>query len=120
MSQLFKKKYAPKKLMDFLKKICVIKNNHFTLTKDSYKRAQLLNILDPFLKDTKEHYFPSKQHYITRPMRFSYFVTIIRQLCKECCMGWASDISYDKSSYNMRYYIYFTSLEDHLAQNTNN
>ena len=110
MSQLFKKKYDIDKLISFLNKICIKKTNHFILTKDSYKRAQLLNILDPFIQDLKLYYFPSKQHYITRPMRFSYFVTVVRQLCKHVNLGWASDITYDKSSYTMNYFIYFNSL----------
>ena len=110
MSQLFKIKYDPEKLISFLNKICIKKTNNFVLTKDSYKRAQLLNILDPFVEDLKSYYFPSKQHYLTRPMRFNYFVTIVRQICKHCNLGWASDITYDKSSYSMHYFIYFNTL----------
>ena len=110
MSQLFKNKYDSEKFLIFLNKICIKKNNHFILTKDSYKRGQLLNILEPFMEDLKLYYFPSKQHYITRSMRFSYFVTIVRQLCKHLNLGWTSDITYDKSSYTMKYFIYFNSL----------
>ena len=110
MSQLFKIKYDSEKLISFLNKICVKKTNHFILTKDSYKRAQLLNIIEPFMDDLKSYYFPSKQHYITRTMKFTYLVTVIRQLSNHCNFGWTSDITYDKSSYTMRYFIYFNGL----------
>ena len=106
-SQLFQKNIDNNILFDFLKECSNIKKNSYIFSKASFKCAQFKNIVEPFCDSLKEYYFPSKQQYITRKMIYKTFVTIIRQICKFKSIPFTSQISYDKSSYEIIYTIYY-------------
>jgi hypothetical protein len=110
MSQLFKEKFDKNILYNFLKQICSVRNNCYILTKESYKKAQLLNILTPFLTAIEEQYYDSKKYYAQRQMKFTNLITILRQICRHLSILWTSEMKYDKSKYYMIYYVYFTNL----------
>jgi len=106
MSQLFKKTYERDKLDKFLEQICSKNKKYYLLNKESYKRAQLLNLIVPLIADLNNYYHQSKQFYILRVAKYAHFVTIIRQICRSNDIMWLSSINYNKSKYAMSYFIY--------------
>lgn len=106
-SQIFKKFPSKEILYDLLNKICTKNDNHYIFNKISYKKGEFLQLLYPFCQSLIEYYHVSKQFYITRKLTYSSFVTIIRQLCRQNNINYASKISYINSNYDIIYYIYF-------------
>ena len=64
----------------------------------------LLNVL--IIYKHGYNYYTSKKFYLTREMTYSYFLTIIRQLCKVCNILFTYKIKYISSKYMIEYYIY--------------
>lgn len=108
-SQIIKTKISNDLLFDFLKKINMNSNkneNKIILNNNSFKLAKLKNYLNEFIENIKSNYHISKQYYLTRKLNYSKFITIIRQICKSNEIPYTSEITYNKSSYEIQYYIY--------------
>jgi len=105
-SQIFKNQISPDILLALLDKICIKNEKFYILNKTSYKKGEYLNILTPFNKLLLPNYHTSKQYYVTRKQNYSSFVTIIRQLCRLNNISYTSKIIYNKSTYDIVYYIY--------------
>ena len=109
-SQIIKSKIPDHVLYSFLKKINMNSNkrdNKIIINNNSFKLAKLKGYLTEFIITIKENYFKSKQHYLTRKLSYSKFITIIRQICKHNDIPYTSDIKYNKSTYEINYYVYF-------------
>ena len=114
-TQVFNKEVSLKCLYELLKdilnKICMIDSNNesdisqIVITKALFKRAEIHNLIQPFLESIKEHYYLSKQHYIDRQINYNKFITIIRQLCNVNDIKYVSTIVYSKSNYEIEYTI---------------
>ena len=106
MSQLFKKNVEKQDLYDFLESVCVpSEENHYLIDNSTFKRAVLTEKLQPFLDTIKECYHISKQFYVTRTIKYTSFLTILRQICKSNCIAYTSKIHYERSDYEIKYYI---------------
>ena len=108
-SQIFRKAIPKNLLFDFLEQNATKKKNFYLFTKTHYKSAQFQELVDPFLELVKPYYFSSKIKYVTRKMNYKNLITIIRQICKFNHIAFSSNIKYDKSTYEINYYIYFSS-----------
>lgn len=108
-NQLFKTLVPNDSLVMFLASCCDIHqdNNVYIINNDAYKRSQLVETLQPFLELILECYHKSKQHYVLRKMNYTRFITVIRQICKANEIPYVSKIKYDRSSYEIIYYICF-------------
>ena len=106
-SQIFKNQISKDILFDLLDKICVKNDKYYTLNKISFKKGEYLKILEPFTELLLPNYHTSKQFYVTRKLNYSSFVTIIRQLCRLNSIHYTSKIVYNKSTYDIVYYIYY-------------
>jgi len=114
-TQVFNKEVSLKCLYEILKdilnKVCMIDSSvqlditEFVITKALFKRAEIHNLIKPFLETIKEHYYLSKQHYIDRQINYNNFITIIRQLCNVNDIKYVSNIVYAKSNYEIEYTI---------------
>lgn len=106
-SQLFKENIPIYILYDFLEKICVKDtiNNRFIFSKAAFKKAEIYNLLSNFKEVIKPYYHASKQYYIDRNLTFIRFTTIIKQICHINNNEIISKIVYNKSKYEMEYYI---------------
>ena len=94
---------------DILNKICLIQNDKYYLINNAaFKKMRLLEVYDPFIEELKPHYKKSKLHYLERQPKYNYFTTIIRHICKSNKVMYTSKITYDKSNYEIIYYIYKT------------
>jgi len=105
--QIFKKEYPKKDLLEFLDKYSEKKCNYYFFTKTSFKKANFDQAIGPFCYDLKKYYYSSKQKYLDKIQNYRSFITIIRQICKYHQMGFASKMIYDKSKYEIVYYIFF-------------
>ena len=100
-------------LKDILNKVCIIDQNdkndqpvsEFVITKALFKRAEIHNLIQPFLETIKQHYYLSKQHYIDRQINYNNFITIIIQLCNVNDIKYVSTIVYAKSNYEIEYTV---------------
>ena len=106
-SQIFKDQIPKELLFDLLNKICVKNNKYYTLNKLSYKKAEYSELLIPFLDSIKIYYYDSKQFYLTRKQNYNSFITIIRQICRQNNINYASKILYNRSLYDIIYQIYY-------------
>ena len=70
------------------------------------KRAKLDEAIQPFCENLKKYYFSSKYFYLERDMIYKNFVTIVRQICKYHHIPFTSSIKYNKSKYDIYYFIY--------------
>jgi len=105
--QIFKEDFDSAILYTLLNDICSLKNEkYYIIDKIAFKKAQYNKLLEPFLESLEKYYHESKKFYITRKLNYTRFITIIRQICKKNEIAFSSTIKYDKSTYNIVYYIY--------------
>ena len=107
-SQIFKQPIPNNLLFDLLDKICLKNNKHYIFNSDSYKKGVFNEEIQKFIELCKPYYFISKRKYLDKKLSYNSFVTILRQVCNFNKIVYASQIIYDKSSYNIVYYIYFS------------
>ena len=106
-NQTFKKEFPKELLFDLLQSIAIKNEKYYTLNHDAYKKGVFNNILPNFFEKCKQYYHLSKQKYLERKMTYNSFTTILRQICNFINITYTSVIKYDKSTYNIIYYIYF-------------
>ena len=99
MSQIFQFSFPTDKFFDFLEKYCSKNKNQFIFSKDAFKRAKLDEGIAPFCEELKNF-------YLERDMIYKNFVTVIRQICKYHHIPFTSSIKYNKSKYDIYYFIY--------------
>lgn len=104
-NQLFKTEVPIHILWDFLQNNFEDKDTHFIINKFLYKKADYNKNLTAFTESLKEYYNKSKRKYVERTMNYNYFLTIIRQLCNAHNITFTSKLIYDKSTYEIEYYI---------------
>tara|TARA_Y100000590_G_C15387328_1_gene888722 strand:- start:209 stop:535 length:327 start_codon:yes stop_codon:yes gene_type:complete len=106
-SQIFKLPPSKELMYDFLKK-WAIKNNtkYYYVSKMIFRRALFKNDIKQFCDQMKQFYFSSKEKYVTRTQTYKTFMTVLRQICKYHHIPFVSKIKYDRSLYQITYYIY--------------
>ena len=107
MSQIFKTHVDKNLLNEFLDSVCIKNENHYIYNLSSYKKGGFDDINDNFCKKINYYYYLSKQVYCTKKNSYNKFATIIRQLCKLNNISFTTKVIYNKSQYNIHYYIYF-------------
>lgn len=106
-SQIFKLPIPNTLLFNFLDKVSLKTEKKFIFNKISYKKGLVNNIIDDFLIECKPYYFTSKQKYLERKVTYNTLTTILRQICNFNKITYTSQIKYDKSSYEIEYYIFY-------------
>ena len=105
--QIFKTNFSNNIIFDFLDKYGIKDNTKYYLVKkSSFKKARFNNDVKKFCKNIEKYYFNCKKFYVQRKMNYKRFMTIIRQICKFKHLPFISKIKYDKSNYEIYYYIY--------------
>lgn len=93
-------------LFEFCDKIYAFKSKEFyTINRISFKKAIFQNILKDFTESIKIYYHKHKHHYVDDITTYPRFITLIRQICKCNNIYYTSKIKYEKSSYDIHYYI---------------
>jgi hypothetical protein len=105
-SQIFKNKIPNFILFDLLDKICMKNEKHYTFNFDAYKKGVYKEEIQKFLDHCKPYYYLSKRKYLEKKLTYNSFTTILRQICNFNKITYTSKIIYNKSVYNIVYYIY--------------
>jgi hypothetical protein len=106
-SQIFKNKIPNELLITLLSDISVKTENYFVFNNNSYKKGIFNDTIPLFLENCKPYYHISKRKYLERKINYNSFITILRQICNFNNITYTSQIKYDKSNYDIIYYIYF-------------
>ena len=107
LNQLFKYDVSNTLLFSLLDKTCTkFDDKYYILNNISYKKGIYYNYIKEFCDQLKGNYFDSKKYYVERKMDYNKFTTIIRHICRANKITFTSKIKYDKSSYEIVYYIY--------------
>lgn len=104
-SQIFKSIVPITVLFELLEKICVKDEKYYHLSKSTFKAAEYHRLVTDFCSKIIEHYHTSKRYYVDRKMNYNKFVTVIRQICSVNNVSYTSKIVYNKSDYDILYYI---------------
>ena len=105
-SQLFKEKVPSELLFNFLEEFAICKDDHYIFSSISFNKAKFHDKIYNFCNNLKYFYHEAKQHYLTRKITYNNFTTIIRQICKSNLITYTSKVKYEKSTYDIEYYIY--------------
>ena len=114
-NQIFKNEVPSKILFDLLEKISMKTTKYYYIDYNSFKKFvyatdedAIKGILESiFIEEIRPFYYESKQHYLNRKMTYNSFVNVVRQICKKSHIPFTSKIRYNKSSYNIDYYIFY-------------
>lgn len=106
-SQIFKTKIPTERFIELLTNIAVKTDKCYIINNNSYKKGIFNETISQFLEECKPHYHISKRKYLERKINYNSFITILRQICNFNKITYTSQIKYDKSNYDIIYYIYF-------------
>ena len=106
-SQIFKNNVPNSMLFELLDKMCIKNEKHYTINNDAYKKALFKEVIPDFLNFCMPYYHLSKRKYLEKKLSYNSFITILRQICNFNKIQYTSKILYDKSNYNIVYYIYY-------------
>jgi hypothetical protein len=105
--QIFKQNIPNNLIFDLLEVICLKNEKYYTFNIESYKRGVYKEIIQQFIENCRPYYHISKRKYLDRKLTYNSFTTILRQICNSNKIIYTTKIKYDKSVYNILYYIYF-------------
>jgi len=106
-SQIFKNAIPNQLLINLLDDIAVKYEKYYLVNNNSYKKGMFNEVIVTFINECKPYYYLSKRKYLERKMCYKSFITIVRQICNFNNITYTSQIKYDKSTYDIMYYIYF-------------
>ena len=104
--QIFKNNIPTELLFELLDSICLKNEKHYLLNIDTFKKGDFKEIIQKFFENCNQYYHLSKRKYLDRKLTYNSFTTVIRQICNSNKITYTSQIKYDKSTYNIIYYIY--------------
>jgi len=105
-SQIFKNNIPNSIFFELLDKICFKNEKHYTFNLEAFKKGVFHEDIQKFLEVCKPYYFISKRKYLDKKLTYNSFTTVLRQICKYNKIVYTSQIIYDKSTYNILYYIF--------------
>jgi len=106
-SQIFKNAIPNQLLITLMDNIAIKSEKCYVLNNNSYKKGVFNDYIVNFINECKPYYHLSKRKYLERKLTYNSFITIIRQICNFNKITYTSQIKYDKSTYDIVYYIYF-------------
>jgi hypothetical protein len=105
--QIFKQNIPNNLIFDLFEVICLKNKKYYTFNVESYKKGVYKEIIQQFIEKCRPYYHISKRKYLDRKLTYNSFTTILRQICNSNKIIYTTKIKYDKSVYNILYYIYF-------------
>jgi hypothetical protein len=106
-TQIFKTGIPDELFTGFLNLLCLKNDKHYTFNSDSYKKGIYTGAIQQFITECMPYYHISKRKYLNKKLTYNSLATIIRQICKFNKFTYTSKIVYDRSTYDIVYYIYF-------------
>ena len=108
-TQIFKNKIPNVFLFELLNSICLKTEKYYIINIETYKKGLFKELIQKFLEECKPYYHNSKKKYLERILNYNAFTTIIRQICNFNKIIYTSQIKYEKSKYDIVYYIYYNT-----------
>ena len=105
--QIFKQNIPNNLIFDLLDVICLKNDKYYIFNIECFKRGVYKEIIQQFIESCRQYYHISKRKYLDRKLTYNSFTTILRQICNSNKIVYTTKIKYDKSVYNIFYYIYF-------------
>ena len=112
--QIFKSQIPNHLLVELFDKICTKTKDYYIINNISLKKGIYSNDIQQFLELVRNYYHISKRKYLDKPLTYNSFITIIRQICKYNNIQYENKIKYDKSQYDIHYYIFLDSIKKNL------
>ena len=106
-TQIFKKNIPNDVIFNLLDSICMKNEKHYIFNIEAFKKGVFKESISTFLIDCNPYYHISKKKYLEKKLTYNSFTTILRQICNFNKITYTSQIKYDKSEYNIIYYIYY-------------
>ena len=106
-TQIFKKEIPTDMLFELLDKICIKTEKYYMFNIYSFKKGVYNESIQNFIQFCVPFYYQSKRKYLEKKLTYNTFTTILRQICNYNKITYTSQIKYDKSTYNIVYFIYF-------------
>ena len=106
-TQIFKNNVPNEMLFYLLETICIKTEKCYVFDTNSFKKGVFNNSIFEFINECKPYYHLSKQKYLDKKLTYNTFTTILRQICNFNKINYTSQIKYDKSIYEIIYYVYF-------------
>lgn len=106
-SQIFKKVVPNEMLFNLLEKICIKTDKYYLFNKNAFKKGIFNEYINQFVEECKPYYHASKFKYLEKSISYNSVTTIIRQICNMNKIVYTSQIKYERSLYDIIYYIYF-------------
>lgn len=107
-TQLFKKPIPIEELFILLDKICLKNEKYYIFNFDAFKKGLYIGDIETFITYCTSYYHVSKRKYLEKKLTYKSFTTILRQICNLNKIKYTSETKYDKSTYNIVYYIFYT------------
>ena len=106
-TQIFKSKIPNEFFFLFLESICVKNEKYYLFNHAAFKKGLLdEEIYSSFFEKCNPLYHLSKQKYLEGKNTYKKLTTILRQICNYNKINYTSQIKYEKSTYDIVYYIY--------------
>jgi len=105
-TQIFKNKIPNEIFFQFLESICFKTEKYYLLNNAAFKKGLLNDISTHFFEKCKPYYHNSKQKYLECKDTYKKLTTVLRQICNYNKITYTSQIKYEKSTYDIVYYIY--------------
>jgi hypothetical protein len=106
-TQIFKNNVPSEKIVHLLDSLCIKNNKHYIFDLNSFKKGIFTQEINIFLEECKPYYHISKKKYLEKKITYNSFTTVLRQICNFNKIIFTSQIKYDKSNYEIIYYIFF-------------
>jgi len=106
-TQIFKNKIDNKLLFELLDKICIKNDSYYIFNNNAFKKGKYTHDIDDFINECIPYYHLSKRKYLEKKITQKSFVTVLRQICNFNNIRYVSKTVYNKSTYDVVYYIYF-------------
>jgi hypothetical protein len=114
--QIFKKKVPNELLFELLNNICVKSKEAYIINNISFKKGMYNNLITKFFESIRKYYHISKRKYLDKTLTYNSFITVVRQICKFNQLSYKNEIKYDRSTYEIIYYI----SEEENKESSNN
>jgi hypothetical protein len=106
-TQIFKNNIPNNVIFELLNKISLKNDKHYIFNIESFKKGIYTNDIQKFIEFCTPYYHLSKRKYLERKLTYNSFTTILRQICNFNKITYTSQIKYNKSTYDIMYYIYY-------------
>jgi hypothetical protein len=108
-TQIFKKQISNDILFQLLDDICLKNEKFYTFNIIAFKKGVYNETIQKFIEFCNPYYHISKRKYLEKPITHKSFSTILRQIFNFNQIKYTTQIKYDKSTYDIVYYIYFNT-----------